>query len=67
MEGKIDANEFYLLQSDHFHVLNKETLIPNDLDTGDIILFSRRCTDMSLCGAMLCYGAKVDDGKNYQQ
>lgn len=67
MEGKIDANEFYLLQSDHFHVLNRETLIPNDLDTGDIILFSRRCADMGLFGAMLCYGAKVDDGKNCQE
>ena len=57
MDGKIDASEFYRLQKDHFHV------VPNDLDTGDILLFSRRCSDMSLFGAMLCYGAKVSKGK----
>lgn len=63
MDGKIDASEFYLLQKDHFHVLTHDTLVPNDLDTGDILLFSRRCSDMSLFGAMLCYGAKVGDEK----
>ena len=63
MDGKIDASEFYRLQKDHFHVLNHDTLVPNDLDTGDILLFSRRCSDLSLFGAMLCYGAKVSKGK----
>ena len=63
MDGKIDASEFYLLQKDHFHVLTHDALVPNDLDTGDILLFSRRCSDMSLFGAMLCYGAKVGDEK----
>ena len=59
MEGKINATDFYQLQSDHFHVLERNTLVPNDLDTGDILLFSRRCSDMNLFGACLCYGAKV--------
>ena len=60
MEGKVDASEFYILQHDHFHVAQKNTLIPNDLDTGDVLLFSRRCSDMNMFAAMLCYGAKVN-------
>lgn len=59
MEGKIDASEFIHLEDDCFHVVDSHTLSPNDLDTGDIILFSRRCADMNLFGAILCYAAKV--------
>lgn len=60
MEGKVNAADFYQLQSDHFHLLEKDTLVPNDLDTGDILLFSRQCSEMSLVGAFLCYAAKVN-------
>ena len=59
MEGKIDASEFIRLEDNCFHVVDSHTLSPNDLDTGDIILFSRRCSEMNLFGAILCYAAKV--------
>lgn len=58
MQG-ISAFEFSKLESNHFHVLNEDTLVPNDLDTGDIILFSRPCDGMNIVGAVLCYAAKV--------
>ena len=58
MQG-ISAFEFATLDSGHFHVLNEDTLVPNDLDTGDIILFSRPCEGMNIVGAVLCYAAKV--------
>ena len=51
MQG-ISAFEFAALESGHFHVLN-------ELDTGDIILFSRPCEGMNIVGAVLCYAAKV--------
>lgn len=59
MEGKIDAKEFLGLENNFFHAVDSNTLAPNDLDTGDILLFSRRCADMNLFGALICYGAKV--------
>lgn len=62
MEGKIDAKEFVGLEKNFFHTIDNNTLAPNDLDTGDILLFSRRCADMNLFGALLCYGAKVKFG-----
>lgn len=61
MEGKINGSDFYQLEKDHFHVLEHNTLVPNDLDTGDILLFSRRCSDMNLIGAVLCYVAQVKE------
>ena len=62
MEGKIDAKEFVGLENNYFHAVDNNTLAPNDLDTGDILLFSRRCADMNLFGALICYGAKVQFG-----
>lgn len=35
------------------------TVIPDGLDSGDIVLFNRRCTAMSLAGASLCIVSKL--------
>ena len=55
----ISAFEFRQLEGRQFHVLDKDTLVPNDLDTGDILLFSRACGEMNILGAVLCYASKV--------
>lgn len=36
-----------------------EPILPSALDSGDIVLFNRRCTSMSLAGAALCLAAKI--------
>lgn len=34
-------------------------IFPKDLDTGDVILFSRNCGAMPPFFAVVCFGAKV--------
>lgn len=37
----------------------EQSCLPSGLDSGDIVLFNRRCTSMSLTGAALCIVAKL--------
>ncbi|PXF45357.1 Mitochondrial adenine nucleotide transporter ADNT1 [Gracilariopsis chorda] len=44
--------------NDSTHSAN-ELLLPPGLDSGDIVLFNRRCTSMPLAGAVLCKMSKL--------
>ena len=43
----------------------RKKLVALGVDSGDIILFNRKCSTMSLYGAMVCAGAKVLANSDY--
>lgn len=45
-------------QSDHSNPPNAPVL-PSGLDSGDVVLFNRRCTSMPVTGALLCVVSKL--------
>ena len=36
-----------------------DDILPPGLDSGDVVLFNRRCSSMSIAGAALCYVSKI--------
>lgn len=51
------------LRNEFFHKMLVEMATniaaPDDVDTGDLVLFNRRCTRMSVFGAIVCTSAKL--------